>query len=147
MKINKYQLNLMTKKDLRMKFTTEMLNNVRVIKIQSWEPLLTRGLKGIKFKCLISAEYPFDSQRHNTSIQGGEKVGIVGRTGSSKSTLIQAFFRMMEPAGGRIVIDGIDISKIASFLKNQSFSKELLEATSIQLDCIRMKGCGKSLCP
>ncbi|KAK9146944.1 hypothetical protein Sjap_006847 [Stephania japonica] len=68
----------------------------------------------------------------------------LGRTGSSKSTLIQAFFRMMEPAGGRIVIDGIDISKIASFLKNQSFSKELLEATSIQLDCIRMKGCGKS---
>ncbi|KAI3867586.1 hypothetical protein MKX03_010105 [Papaver bracteatum] len=46
------------------------------------------------------------------SIQGGEKVGVVGRTGSGKSTLIQAFFRVMEPSGGTIIIDGIDICKL-----------------------------------
>ncbi|XP_025064482.1 multidrug resistance-associated protein 1-like isoform X2 [Alligator sinensis] len=41
-----------------------------------------------------------------------EKVGIVGRTGAGKSTLTNCLFRILERAGGKIIIDGIDISTI-----------------------------------
>ncbi|NXJ15459.1 MRP1 protein, partial [Odontophorus gujanensis] len=41
-----------------------------------------------------------------------EKVGIVGRTGAGKSTLTNCLFRVLERCGGKIIIDGIDISTI-----------------------------------
>uniref|UniRef100_A0AAG5CWY7 ABC-type glutathione-S-conjugate transporter n=1 Tax=Anopheles atroparvus TaxID=41427 RepID=A0AAG5CWY7_ANOAO len=46
------------------------------------------------------------------TVNGGEKVGIVGRTGAGKSSLTLALFRIIESAGGSIVIDGQDIAQL-----------------------------------
>uniref|UniRef100_A0A672SII6 ABC transporter domain-containing protein n=1 Tax=Sinocyclocheilus grahami TaxID=75366 RepID=A0A672SII6_SINGR len=48
----------------------------------------------------------------NLEVLPGERVGIVGRTGSGKSSLFLALFRMVELNQGQILLDGVDISSV-----------------------------------
>lgn len=48
----------------------------------------------------------------SVSIKGGEKVGVIGRTGSGKSTMMVAFLRLVELTGGSINVDGVNLANL-----------------------------------
>ena len=56
------------------------------------------------------------------TIAPGEKIGIVGRTGSGKTTLCLSLFRILEAATGKILIDDVDISQIGLSLLRDSIA-------------------------
>ncbi|MCK0141651.1 ABC transporter ATP-binding protein [Aliiroseovarius sp. F20344] len=48
----------------------------------------------------------------NLSVKPGEKVGLVGRSGAGKSSLVNLLLRFRDPEGGRILIDGQDVAGV-----------------------------------
>ncbi|CUM66631.1 uncharacterized protein PRCAT00004303001 [Priceomyces carsonii] len=69
----------------------------------------------IKFD-LVSLAYrpglPLALKDVSVNIKGGEKIGICGRTGAGKSTIMNAIYRILELSSGVLKIDGVDISKL-----------------------------------
>ncbi len=57
----------------------------------------------------------------NLQINKGELVGIIGHTGSGKSTLISHFNGLLKPDSGKILVDGVDIHKDKETLRQSRF--------------------------
>jgi ATP-binding cassette subfamily B multidrug efflux pump len=55
---------------------------------------------------------PYALQNIDVKVTSGEKLAIVGRTGSGKSTMIKLLGRLIEPTEGRVLLDGRDIREI-----------------------------------
>ena len=47
----------------------------------------------------------------SVGIRAGERVGLVGRSGSGKTTFVKLIQRLYDVSGGRILIDGQDIAR------------------------------------
>ncbi|OIW11855.1 hypothetical protein TanjilG_31605 [Lupinus angustifolius] len=101
----------------------EVLQNLTVFTAALLVILLPRryispGLVGLSFSYALSLTIryrpnaPLFLKGITCSFKEGSRVGVVGRTGSGKTTLISALFRLVEPASGNILIDGINICSI-----------------------------------
>ncbi|XP_021829664.1 ABC transporter C family member 8-like isoform X2 [Prunus avium] len=76
----------------------------------SWPNKGRIELHSLKIKYRANA--PLVLKGMTCTFKEGTRVGVVGRTGSGKTTLISALFRLVEPASGTITIDGIDICSL-----------------------------------
>lgn len=57
----------------------------------------------------------------NLTIEKGELVGVIGHTGSGKSTLISHFNGLLKPDAGKVLVDGTDIWRDKETLRNTRF--------------------------
>ena len=68
--------------------------------------------QNVSMKYFNDEHSPFALRNLTFNIEECEKIGIVGRTGAGKSSLIQVLFRLGTLVDGKIEIDNIDIAKI-----------------------------------
>ena len=69
----------------------------------------------IEFRCVSFRYQPLGElvlKKISFTIHGGQKIGLVGRTGSGKSSLSLCLFRIAELAAGEVFIDGVDIANL-----------------------------------
>lgn len=58
---------------------------------------------------------PLVLQGLDMNVEGGERIGIVGRTGAGKSSIMSTLFRLVELSGGSISIDGVNIATVGLY--------------------------------
>ncbi|MCR4443139.1 MAG: energy-coupling factor transporter ATPase [Peptococcaceae bacterium] len=67
-------------------------------------------LEGVCHTYQPGSSYEFHALKNiNLEIKEGEFVGLIGHTGSGKSTLIQHFNGLLKPTSGKVFVDGVDI--------------------------------------
>jgi ABC-type multidrug transport system fused ATPase/permease subunit len=77
---------------------------------ESWPQSGAITLQNVSLK--YRPELPLVLNDVSLQVKGGEKIGICGRTGAGKSTMLSVLFRITELYQGRVFIDGVDISQI-----------------------------------
>ncbi|KAI1408895.1 P-loop containing nucleoside triphosphate hydrolase protein [Hypoxylon sp. FL1857] len=70
------------------------------------------GIEITNVNMLYRPGLPMVLKDFSMDVRGGEKIGIVGRTGAGKSSLATALFRLVELSWGNITIDCLDIKRI-----------------------------------
>ncbi len=104
--------------------------------VENKSEAVTRKIHGnIEFQ---SVSFYYESGQYvlrniNLKIRSGEKIAIVGQTGSGKSTLVDLIPRFYEASGGRILIDGVDVREYN--LKNLR-----RQIGIVPQECVLMKG-------
>jgi ABC-type multidrug transport system fused ATPase/permease subunit len=87
-----------------------MLNQPLPTVLSSAEPLPLREsirLEGVRFR--YNSDQPKVLHDLNLQIRRGERVGLIGGTGSGKSTTVDLIMGLLEPTAGRVLIDGVDL--------------------------------------
>jgi len=67
-------------------------------------------------------DLPLVLNRVSFRAEAGEHIGIVGRSGSGKSTLGLVLLRLLEPSGGTVCVDGVDITTLGTDLLRNSIA-------------------------
>ncbi len=76
----------------------------------------------------------------NLSVKPGQKIAIVGATGSGKTTVVNLLTRFYEPSGGKILVDGKDVTEIQKSSLRKSIAI-VLQDTVLFSDTIRNNIC------
>jgi ATP-binding cassette subfamily B protein len=96
-------------------FTELLLSGPTVLDPESPQPLATRGrgvqLERVRFAYPGHSEPLFDDL--DLTVADGERVGLVGRSGGGKTSIIRLLLRMMDVDSGRILIGGQDITALS----------------------------------
>jgi ATP-binding cassette, subfamily B, multidrug efflux pump len=67
---------------------------------------------GINGANKASGNIPYALKNINVKVGAGEKLAIVGRTGSGKSTMVKLLVRLLQPTEGRVMLDGRDVNEL-----------------------------------
>lgn len=67
-------------------------------------------------------ELPDVLKKLDLTLPGGSRIGVIGRTGAGKSSLLTALFRLVEARQGTILIDGVSIHSISIATLRESIS-------------------------
>ncbi len=123
---------------------------VRIVEVLEAQPTLTSPENGIKevqdggiifrgvcFRYGDNTRTPYALSNINIEIKSGETIGIIGGTGSSKTTLVQLIPRLYDTTEGSVILGGHDVreyeleslrNNVAVVLqKNEIFSGTILE--------------------
>lgn len=100
----------------RLKYFSNLPSEVSVLKdrtmplSESWPEHGALTVRNLKLR--YAPHLPLVLKGINFEVQAGTRVGIIGRTGSGKSTLFQSLFRFIEAEEGEILIDNEDVASV-----------------------------------